>query len=87
MVDLARFDLRIIRPTSVRPPVRRLSAWQRHSEAGAAARAEAAVARPGRARLDVGDSPSAPGLPDRPFRATTIRILRRHGTYPGSLRP
>ena len=56
---------------------------QRHSEAGAAARAEAAVARPGCARLDVGDSTSAPGLLDRPFRATTIRILRRHGTYPG----
>jgi hypothetical protein len=66
---------------------RGLPSWQRHSEAGAAARAEAAVARPGRARLDVCDSPSAPGLLDRPFRATTIRILRKHGTYPGSLRP
>ena len=71
---------------SRRPPPL-LQPWQRHSEAGAAARAEAAVARPGRARLDVGDSPSAPGLLDRPFRATTIGILRRHGTYPGSLRP
>ena len=32
--------------------------WQRHSETRAAARAEAAVARPGRAGLDVGDSPA-----------------------------
>ena len=33
-----------------------ITEWQRHSEAGAAARVEAVVARPGRARLDVGES-------------------------------
>jgi hypothetical protein len=38
---------------------RLVPAWQRHSEAGAAARAEAVVARPGRARLDLGDRSSA----------------------------
>ena len=45
---------------SARPAARRgrSGSWQRHSEAGAAARAEAAVARPGRARLDVGKSES-----------------------------
>ena len=38
----------------------RLQPWQRHGEAGGAARAEAVVARPGRARLDVGDRDNIP---------------------------
>ena len=43
-----------------RPPSagRQLSPWQRHSEAGAAARAEAVVARAGPACLDVGERAS-----------------------------
>ena len=44
---------------SSRQPARAL-AWQRHSEARAAARAEAVVARSVPARLDVGDCDSAP---------------------------
>jgi hypothetical protein len=46
--------------------------WQRHSGSGAAARAEAIVARPGRARLDVGDCNSAPSLLGSRLPASTI---------------
>jgi len=49
----------------------RSDAWQRHSEAGAAGRAEAVVPRPARARLDVVDRDSA-RFAGRRFRASTI---------------
>jgi hypothetical protein len=39
--------------------------WQRHSQAGAAARTEAVVARPGRARLDVSDRDTTSSSLDR----------------------
>jgi hypothetical protein len=42
----------------------RLPPWQRHSEAGAAARAEAVVAPPGPTRPDVRDHDRAPSLLD-----------------------
>ena len=59
----------------------------RHSEAGADARAEAVVARPGRARLDVGDCDSAPGLLGGRFRASTITRCVAKGPTGGPPRP
>ena len=60
-----------------------LDAWQRHSEARAAARAEAVVARSVPARLDVGDCDSAPGLLGRRFRASTITCCMGTGPTEG----
>jgi hypothetical protein len=51
---------------------RRARSWQRHSGAGAAGRAEAVVARPGPAGLDVSDCDSAPALLGARLRASTI---------------
>ena len=62
---------------------RRARSWQRHSEAGAAARAEAVVARPVPARLDVGDCDSAPGLLGGRFRASTITCRMGTGRAEG----
>ena len=67
-------------PPRFRPPASRPNrqrgavplSWQRHSDTGAAARAEAVVARSGSPRLDVGDCDSAPSLLDRRFLASTI---------------
>ena len=59
--------------------------WQRHSEAGAAARAKAVVARSGRARLDVGDCDSTPGLLGGRFRASTITSCVGTGRFEGPL--
>ena len=53
--------------SSPRRAERRLGTWQRHSEAGGAARAEAVVARPGPAGLDVGGSRNARGFSGRPL--------------------
>ena len=50
------------RVSNSQPPL--FMPWQRHSEAGAAARAEAVVTRPGRARVDVGESTSGANLLD-----------------------
>ena len=61
----------------------RLPAWQRHSEAGAAARVEAVVTRSGPARLDVGDCDSAPGLLGGRFRASTITCCVAKGRTGG----
>jgi hypothetical protein len=57
------------RVSTSQPPL--ALAWQRHSEAGAAGRAEAVVPRPARARLDVVDRDSA-RFAGRRFRASTI---------------
>ena len=57
--------------------------WQRRSEARAAARAEAVVARSVAARLDVGDCDSAPGLPGGRFRASTITCCTGTGRTEG----
>ena len=64
-------------------PAGRLLAWQRHSEARAAARAEAVVARSVPARLDVGDCDSAPGLLGGRFRASTITCCTGTGRTEG----
>jgi hypothetical protein len=61
--------------------------WQRHSEAGAAARAEAVVARPGPGRLDGGDCDTAPGLLAGRFPASTITSCVGTGRTAGLLRP
>jgi hypothetical protein len=55
--------------------------WQRHSEVGAAARAEAVVARPDRARLDVSDRGTSSSSLDRQSRASTVTFVRRHGPH------
>ena len=57
--------------------------WQRHSEARAAARAEAVAARSVPARLDVGDCDSAPGLLGGRFRASTITCCMGTGRTEG----
>ena len=67
---------------SSRPPPL-LQPWQRHSEARAAARAEAVVARSVPARLDVGDCDSAPGLLGGRFRASTITCCTGTGRTEG----
>ncbi len=61
--------------------------WQRHSEARAAARVEAVVPRPARARLDAGDSHSAPSLLGGRFRASRITCYMGTGRTEGPLRP
>ena len=66
---------------------RRLLAWQRHSEAGAAAKAEAVVARSRPRTPGCGRSGQRTGFAGPPIQSNHDRILRRHGTYPGSLRP
>ena len=60
------------RPVKTAEPAPLSPPWQRHSEAGAAARAEAVAARPGRARLDARDCDSAPSLPGSRLPASTI---------------
>ena len=50
----------------------RSQAWQRHSDAGAAARAEAVVPRPARARSDGGGCDSAPEFAGRRLPASVI---------------
>ena len=81
-VGLAQFGLRIIRAmqSSAWTAARRLSAWQRHSEAGAAARAEAVVAPQGPARPDV-RGPTGHRVCWSRFRASTVTFMRRHGPY------
>ena len=51
---------------------RLLQPWQRHSEVGAAASAEAVVPRPARARSDGGDCDSAPEFAGRRLPASVI---------------
>ena len=60
-----------------------MQSWQRHSEARAAARAEAVVARSVPARLDIGDCDSAPGLLGGRFRASTITCCMGTGRTEG----
>ena len=69
------------RAAATAQPTRLLQPWQRHSEARTAARAEAVVARPGRARLDASDHDRAPSLLDRRSRSSTVTSVRRHGPY------
>jgi hypothetical protein len=59
---------------------------RRHSEAGAAARAEAVVERPGRARLDVTDRSRTSRPLDRQSRASTVTFMRRQRPYRRSSR-
>ena len=60
---------------------RLLQPWLRHSEAGAAARAEAVLPRPDRARLDVSDRGRTSSSLDRQSRASTVTFVRRHGPH------
>jgi len=66
---------------------RLLSAWQRRSEARAAARAEAVVARSVPARLHVRDRDGATGLLCGRFPASTITCCMGTGRTEGPLRP
>jgi hypothetical protein len=65
----------------------RSQSTQRHSEARAAARAEAVVARSVPARLDVRDRDGATGLPCGRFSASTIACCMGTGRTEGPLRP
>ena len=55
--------------------------WQRDSTARTAARAEAVVARPDRACLDVSDRGRTSSSLDRQSRASTVTFVRRHGPH------
>ena len=61
----------------------RPDSWQRHSEAGAAVRAEAVVPRPGPARPGCGRLRQRPELAGRPTPSKHNHVLRRHGPYRG----
>jgi hypothetical protein len=79
------------RSAGAEPAVRRAGrdGWwrgKRHSEAGAAARAEAVVARPDRACLDVSDRDMTSSSLDRQSRASTVTFVRRHGPHRRSSR-
>ena len=56
-----------------------LGAWQRYSEAGAAARAEAVVAPQGRARPGCARSRQGTEFAGSRFRSSTVKFVPRHG--------
>ena len=55
------------------------SSWQRYSEAGAAARAEAVVAPQGRARPGCARSRQGTEFAGSRFRSSTVKFVPRHG--------
>ena len=55
--------------------------WQRHSEAGAAARAEAVVAPPGPTRPGCARSRQGTEFAGSRFRSSTVTFVRRHRPY------
>jgi hypothetical protein len=63
---------------SSRPPLL-LQPWQRYSEAGAAARAEAVVRPQGRARAGCARSRQDTEFAGSRFRSSTVKFVRRHG--------
>ena len=64
-----------------RPAARRLSAWQRHSEPGPAARAEAVVAPPGTNRPGCARSRQGTEFAESRFRASRVTFVRRQRPF------
>ena len=69
------------RTSSPPRPAGRLLAWQRHSEPGPAARAEAVVAPPGTNRPGCARSRQAPSLLSSRFRASRVTFVRGQRPY------